>query len=127
MTIKELKQYRSICSEILEVEAEIKDSTVHGVVRGSDDSFPYLSHSILVSGVMPTRDNVKTFNRLRNLKRRKCTIEDFIQSIDDSLTRRIFKMHFIKGFSWGKVAVETNNSEASVKMICYRYIKNQKK
>lgn len=68
-----------------------------------------------------------------NLKIQQCLIERkrlerYISEIPDSLTRQIFTLRFINGLSWLQVAysIGGNNTEQSVKMICYRYIKNSK-
>ncbi len=52
-------------------------------------------------------------------------LERYIAGIPDSLTRQIFTLRFINGLSWVQVAhgVGGGNTEASVKMICYRYLK----
>lgn len=50
-------------------------------------------------------------------------LHEYIQSIDDSLTRQIFTLRFIEGKSWFEVADAIGSSEYSVKHICYRYIK----
>ena len=52
-------------------------------------------------------------------------LERFIVAIPDSLTRQIFTLRFVNGLSWLQVAfsVGGGNTEASVKMICYRYIR----
>lgn len=51
-------------------------------------------------------------------------LERYIADIPDSLTRQIFTLRFIDGLSWVRVAhgVGGGNTEAGVKMICYRYI-----
>lgn len=128
MTLKELKQYSSICSEILEIKTAINENTVHDTVRGSDSTFPYVTHAMSVSGVPEAQDNTRARARLRNLEIQKGNIERFIDGIEDSLTRRIFELRFLKGWSWVKIAIKTgNNTSSSVKMICYRYMKNEKK
>lgn len=50
----------------------------------------------------------------------------YITDIEDSLTREIFIFRFVNGLSWRQVAASVggNNTEASVKMICYRHIKD---
>ncbi len=50
----------------------------------------------------------------------------YITEIDDSLTREIFIFRFVNGLPWRQVAASVggNNTEASVKMICYRHIKD---
>lgn len=52
-------------------------------------------------------------------------LERYIAEIPDSLTRQIFQLRFINGMTWLQIAysVGGNNTEASVKMTCYRYIK----
>ena len=128
MTLKELKQYSSICSEILEIKTAINENTVHDTVRGSDSTFPYVTHAMSVSGVPEAQDNTRARVRLRNLEIQKGNIERFIDGIEDSLTRRIFELRFLKGLSWNQVAAKIGNStEACVKKICYRYIKNNRK
>lgn len=55
-------------------------------------------------------------------------LERYIAEIPDSLTRQIFTLRFVKGFSWVQVAMHVggNNTENSVKMICYRYLKKNR-
>ena len=124
VTKKELGQYRSLCDEIIELETAIKENTEHSTVRGSDATFPYLSHPMQVSGVQSTTDNQNTLIKVRKLKLKKQEIENFIENIEDSLTRRIFRLRFIDGKNWVKVAddVGGNNTADCVKKICYRYI-----
>lgn len=64
-------------------------------------------------------------------KQQQCIYEHsrlmrYITEIDDSLTREIFILRFVNGLSWRQVAASVggNNTEASVKMICYRHIKD---
>lgn len=51
-------------------------------------------------------------------------LERYISTIPDSLTRQIFQYRFISGLSWLQVALHIggSNTEASVKMTCYRYL-----
>lgn len=124
MTKKELSQYRSLCDEILELETAIKENTEHSTVRGSDAEFPYLSHSMQVSGVQDTTDNQNTLIKVRRLKLKKQEIESFIENIEDSLTRRIFRLRFIEGMNWRDVSANIgggNSEEAVRKRVC-RYL-----
>lgn len=124
MTKKELAQYRSICDEILELETAIRKNTEHSTVRGSDADFPYLSHPMKVSGVQSTTDNQNTLIKVRRLKIKKQEIESFIDNIEDSLTRRIFKLKYIKGKNWVQVAISVGggNTDKGVQMIVKRYL-----
>ena len=51
-------------------------------------------------------------------------LERYIAQIPDSLTRQIFTLRFVNGLSWLQVAlgIGGNNTEASVKKVCYRYL-----
>ena len=53
-------------------------------------------------------------------------IEDYIRTIDDYQIRLIFSYRFIDLFTWNKIAhaIGGNNTEDSVKKICYRFLKN---
>lgn len=55
----------------------------------------------------------------------RARLERYIAEIPDSLTRQIFQLRFINGLTWVQIAfsVGGGNTEGSVKMICYRYIK----
>ena len=52
-------------------------------------------------------------------------LERYISEIPDSLTRQIFQLRFINGLTWVQIAfsVGGGNTEGSVKMIFFRYIK----
>lgn len=116
MTVKELKQYHSICKEIEEKNAQLKSRTVHSTVKGSYSCFPYTSHTISVNGVTSGSENVRLMNRLRILKNQQHNIEVFIDSISDSLTRRIFEYRYIYGnkiMSWQKVAFKIGERDES--------------
>ena len=56
-------------------------------------------------------------------------LERYIAEIPDSLTRQIFQLRFINGLTWVQIAFDVGggNTEGSVKMICYRYIKKSNK
>lgn len=122
MTLKILKQYRSICAEIDETNIAIASKTVNDTVSGSDARFPYIAHTMSVGGLTYSDENQKLLIKLHSLEQKRDEIERFIEGIEDSLTRRIFTMRFIKGFSWNKISVKTGNSVSNVKMICYRYL-----
>ena len=54
----------------------------------------------------------------------RARLERWISGIPDSLTRQIFHYRFVDGMTWGQVADSIGgNTEGSVKMICYRYLR----
>ena len=62
----------------------------------------------------------------QQVKQSEAEIMPFIQSIEDSQCRLIFRLRFIHGLSWGEVAdfIGGRNTEQSVKMICYRFLES---
>lgn len=128
MTKKELEQYRSICAEIEEINAKLTEETVHGAVRGSDSEFPYTEHIMSVHGITHTNDNIRLLSRLRNLKAQKQATEHYIDSIDDSLTRRIFEYRYTVGkrkLSWQFIAFKIGAyDEQYPRRIHNKYLKN---
>lgn len=124
MTVEQLKQYRSICAEIEEKNMELNESISRDTVRGSDAEFPYIQHTIEIAGVI---DNKRIVNRLSVLKKSKENIEKYIDSIEDSLTRRIFEYRYLKGkvmLSWQAVAFKIGggNTADSARMLHNRYL-----
>lgn len=126
LTLKELKQYKSICAELEELNIVIANKTVNNTVTGSDDRFPYTKHAMSVGGLVYTDENRKLLIRRNSLLWEKEKIEDYIERIEDSITRRIFEMRFINGYSWTKIAYRMNSSVSCVKMVCHRYLNKQK-
>ena len=127
MTVNELRQYRSICRELTEKNTELKAKTLHDSVKGSDSEFPYTQHSMAVSGLEDTYRNRELLKRINVLKQEKQRIEEYIYSINDSLTRRIFEYRYIKGdykLSWQRIAVIIGggNTADGVRMVHARYI-----
>lgn len=120
MTVKQLKQYRSLKAEIEEINAKISSTHItHDVVKSSSQCFPYTQGVAHVEGL--PYDNIQ----LKRLQKRKTRcqieyirIEHFIDSIEDSLTRRIFQLRYIdklragyKFMSWQQIAniIEEND------------------
>ena len=54
-------------------------------------------------------------------------LERYIGDIDDSLTRMIFTLRFINGFSWLAVAdhIGGKNTDKTVSKMCYRYLEKR--
>lgn len=59
------------------------------------------------------------------INKHKEKVEAFVLSIDDIYLRTIFRLRFERGLAWKTVAavVGGGNTENSVKMACYRYLK----
>lgn len=96
---------------------------------GSDSDFPYTQHKINVSGVDLNSCNMRLLKRIDQLTHQKAKIEDFIYGIENSLTRQIFELRYIKGKSWERIALELGggNTADGVRMAQVRYFERIKK
>lgn len=101
---KELLQgYRSKKAEIQELDYILKNRWRDEGLIGNDVIFDYIKGYPMPQSVVGF--DQKKYERLQDRDQRRkeqleqeCTeIEAFVENIDDSLTRRIFKMYFIDG------------------------------
>lgn len=128
--IRKLKAYRSICREIAEKKVERKSRMLHSAVRGSDSEFPYIQHTISIDGLDVTEENDRLLERIRELEQQKKEVEDFVDQIEDSLTRRIFEYRYIQGdykpdWRWIAAKLKGGNTPDGVRMIHARYLKRK--
>lgn len=126
MTMQELYQFRDLRREIrmdadrlaeLEARATHITQTLSGMSAGVGDG-KKLEREVAA---------IADMRSLLEEKRARCLdqllhLEQYIQSIPDSLTRQIFTLRFENGKSWRRVAIETRNSEDNVRQICKRYV-----
>lgn len=104
MTLKELKDYRSVCAELDDVNEQLKSCEVVDCVQ-SASKIPYSKHSVPVSG-LPPDDRVKSLlERQAALMACKLTVEQFVESQDNE-TRYILKHKFYKGWSNLRIAMQ---------------------
>ncbi len=146
MTVKELSQFYYLGKEIKENKKQIKEleadlkkiSKTVDSTQGSQLQIPFQLHSVKIEGIALQDKNrwhrikaeledVKKIVDLK-LEQQVCEynrISRFILSIDDSLMRQILVLRFVKCCAWNKIADEVggNNTEASVKMMCIRFLK----
>lgn len=53
-------------------------------------------------------------------------IERYVESIEDTWTRVLFRLHYVNGLSWSETAHAVGgNTKDSVRMACKRYICSQ--
>lgn len=114
---KELKQQRD---ELLE---ELLDVTPPEHVEGSYPDFPYTMHTVTIPGTTRFRADPEAaplWERLDDLDRQIQRyslriiqafgqILDWIMTIEDSRTRRIFELRYLAGKSWQQIANAFDN------------------
>ena len=120
MTREELEEYRSKKEEIAELEYKLKHISDNDEMVGNDVIMDYRSgfpvpHSVV--GVdWKKYDNAKAryTNRLARLREECDEIEEYVERIEDSITRRIFRMYYIDGVSQENVAKAVHMSQSLV-------------
>ena len=126
--------YRSKKAEIRELTVMIENRYRDDSLIGNDVILDYSkSYPPIPQGVVGF-DQAK-YNRLQDRDRRRkekleqeCEeIEDFIESIEDSLTRRIFRMTFIEGRRQKDVAKAVHLDRSRVSRKIDEYLKNAHK
>lgn len=114
---KELKQQRD---ELLE---ELLDVTPPEHVRGSYPDFPYTMHTVTIPGTTKFRADPEAaplWEQLDDLDRQIQRyslriiqafgqVLDWIMTIEDSRTRRIFELRYLAGKSWQQIANAFDN------------------
>ncbi len=132
MTLKELSQLYYLNREIEMDQQRLEELRAKASAPGSPnyDGMPkspvyenrlerYIAEIVDLEAIISAKITQCVHERNR--------LERYIADIPDSLTRQIFTLRFINGLTWLQVAYSIgNNTEQSVKMICYRYIKNGK-
>lgn len=132
ITKVELKQYRSLKQELIELTANIRNHETTNIVVGSSKNFPYIKQHFKVVGTDESDDEVKELlSKRHKIVKRIKRIEKFIDDIEDSETRRIFSYRYLDGkvrpsWQWIAFKIGGNNSADAVRKRAYRYIENKK-
>lgn len=123
--------YRSKKAEIRELTAIIENRYRDDSLIGNDVILDYSkSYPPIPQGVVGF--DLAKYNRLQERDQRRkeklekecAEIEDFIEGIEDSLTRRIFRMTFIDGEKQRKVARKVHLDQSRVSRKIDGYLKN---
>lgn len=138
-----LKQYTDLIVEIRELEIRInklkskKINVVRDSVTGSNPYFPYNMQNFNIEGYNYEEADKKEdrLNKLNSiLCKRKCKcedlklqIEEFINSIPDSRTRRVFQYRYISNLEWLPIAMRMSKvHESYPRKIHDRYLEGLK-
>lgn len=130
MTLKELRCYRVICSEIIALEEKLNRDKYHVVdaVQSAAD-FPYWKHTVTVEADLYPYPVEPERQKLRVLRARKAEIERFVASVPDDKIRRCMEICFIEPCSeritWEMVAdaISDGSTGNAIKLQVSRYFK----
>lgn len=114
MDKKQLSQLHHVSREIEILRDQINNmnhETVTDSVKGSDPYFPYVEHTMIISGVevrgydqKVTRLKKKLQRRIDELMDMAVEINEYIATIDNSEMRQILTLRYINNLTWQQVA-----------------------
>lgn len=104
MTIEHLKKYRYICAEIDEIKQKLSDSYAGDTVQ-SGSKHPYSVHNVRIEGFKSDKSTISLLTKLSNLEHSRKEIEEYINSIDDYSTKKMFEMKFYKDKTYLQIAM----------------------
>lgn len=129
MTLELLKSYKSKKEEIGELAYKLDHIEDDDNLVGNDIIFDYRSGYPRPQAVIGT--DQEKYHRLSNrwskrktLLEKECQqVEEFVESIPDSLTRRIFRMCYLDGYTQKRVAAEVNLDRSTITKKIDKYLK----
>lgn len=127
MDKRELSELKKINKEIEFLKKQILSISVTpeittDSVKGSSIDYPYIQHSIKISGIDWKSYDAKV-NRLRRQYQRKldelmdkaAEINEYIASVPDPEVRMILQCRYINGLTWEEVEEETGINERTAR------------
>lgn len=126
MTEKELREYPDIIKKIAYLQNKIEEAkqeeieTVAGKVKGSSKDFPYTAKSFHVEMEEPKRKKImdarikRWEKEVEQLEMKAKNIEDFVDGIDEYITRTIFRLYFLEGMKQADVAKKLNIDQSRI-------------
>ena len=137
MNKDQLRQLRHLKSEIRLLKQQIdnlESEIVTDRVRGSDVEHPYIERTYIIRGLAYDRRKIKRLKeklqrRVDDLIDLVVEINEYIETIDDSLLRQIITLRHVNGLTWDQVAASIGggNTADGVRMIHDRFLKRDVK
>lgn len=129
MTLAELSQLYWLTKELKRDEERLKGLRTGSAL--SAQSLTGMPHSTGVSNPTAKQgEALADLERLLEAKHRRiyeelARLQEYLDTVDDSLTRLIMDYRFVEFLTWDQVAVKVGggNSASSVKMRVYRYLR----
>lgn len=132
MTREQLKSYRSKKEEIAELEEKLKnlsgdDSfTCSSVINNYNSGYPVPQAVVGMDWKRYDRCRKQYALRAEELKRECESVEAYIESIEDSMVRRIFRMYFLEGLSQKQIGKYVHLDKSNVSRKIEIFLKSQR-
>lgn len=137
MNKEKLSQLHHLKNEIELLQKQLDNmdySIVSDSVKGSSISFPYVKHTIIITGADVEEYERKMDRLKRQLARRLDELMDivdeineYIRTIDDSEMRQILSLRYVNNLTWQQIAHHLGYQDESVpRKRCDRFLKNDR-
>lgn len=129
MDREQLDAYQSKKAEIQELETKLQElpgseSLIgNSVVLDYRRGYPQPQSVVGYDYDLEQRRRERWEKRLGILRAEVAEVEDWIEAIPDSLTRRIFRMHYCEGLKQSKVARKLHMDQATVSRKISQFLK----
>lgn len=131
MTLKMLSKYYELRKKLM-----LYEDTLGSLRAAAESITPKLSdmpkspnaQDKVSKFVAQIADLEKQISELKSdINRERQAVMDFVESIQDGFIKTIFSLRFIECMTWAEIAevVGGDNTEDSVKKVCYRYLNTQ--
>ena len=129
MTREQLESYRSMQAEIKELMEkitypDIEEMTCSSIINDYRSGYPVPQAIVGFDWEKCQRTERRYRKRIAELEKECSSIEDFIENIGDSMTRRIFRMHYIEGIPQVLIGKAVHLDQSRVSRKINNYIKN---
>lgn len=131
MTREQLETYRSKKAEIKELQDKLShlnddDNMVgNSVIMDYRTGYPMPQTVVGVDWDKVYRMESRYKNRIQNLQKECDEIEQFVEDIEDSLTRRIFRRYYLDGLTQEKVGREVYLNKSNISRKIDIFFKSQ--
>lgn len=127
MNLSELNKHLELIQKLQKAQELYQTLSARTLGATKLDGMPHGSGTGDKTGMLAIElaDLSARINYLKNeVEKNMFPIENFINQIDDDLTRLIFRLRYLHGYTWREISslVGGKNTEEAVKMICYRYL-----
>ena len=129
MTKEQLDSYGSKKAEINELEVKLRalpgsESLIgNSVILDYRRGYPQPQSVVGHDYDLEQRRRERWEERLESLRAEVVEVEDWIEAIPDSLTRRIFRMHYCEGLRQSKVARKLHMDQTTISKKISKFLK----
>jgi len=130
VTKKELSQIKNLNKEIVllkkqieNIETLINPEITTDIVKGSSPQFPYVEHTIKITGIdyngydkKVKRLRIQLQNRLNELMDKVAEANEYIAAIEDAEIRMILQCRYINGLTWDEIEKELYMSKRTAQI-----------